>query len=164
MEPMQYGTYLEMLGEELEQQNTIGEILLAENMLLLLDIFQQDISTDIELCFGSGKRLQAAAQHIAQREELPENWLTLAVKDGFLHQALSKGVIYRGLHMYVAPLGYLLTMFFLFGNEEANEAVRELACKGGLTTGEDVLQRVKAYLPKQAVSCHVQEKINYMFA
>jgi hypothetical protein len=70
MENLWYEPYLKRLGEELEQQNIVGEILLAENILLLLDIFQQDISTDIETYFGPGKTLQKAAQRVAQREGL----------------------------------------------------------------------------------------------
>ncbi len=159
-----YETHLKMLGEELERQNVIGEILLAENMHLLLDICQQDISTDIEMYFGPGKILQEAAQRVARREGLSGNWLTQAGKDYFQRRAFSLGFTYRGLHMYVAPMGYLLTMFLLFGDQQVSETMRKLVEKEGLATYDAVFQCVKAYLPKQSVPLQIQENIEQMFA
>ncbi len=164
MNVSQYESYLKMLGEELERQNMVGEILLAENTHLLLDICQQDMSTDIATYFGPGKTLLEAAQNVAQREGLSGNWLIQAGKDYFQRHALSPGFIYRGLHMYLAPLGYLLTMFLLFGDQQGSETMRELVEKEGLATREAVLQHVKAYLPKQSVPLQLQEKIERMFA
>ena len=163
MKILLYEPYLKMLGEELERQNMVGEILLAENTHLLLDICQQDMSTDIATYFGPGKTLQEAAQKVAQREGLSGNWLTQAGEDYFQRYAPLPGFTYRGLHMYFAPLGYLLTMFLLFGEQQASETMRELVEKEGLATREDVFQCVKAYLPKQSVPLQIQEKIEQMF-
>ena len=164
MKTSRYERYLKMLSEELERQNIVGEILLAENAHLLLDIFQQDISTDIETYFGPGKTLREAAQKVAQREGLSGNWLTQAGEDYFQQRAFSAGFTSQGLHMYVAPVGYLLTMFILFGDQQGSETMRELVEKEGLTTREVVIQHVKAYLPKQSVPLQLQEKIERMFA
>jgi len=164
MKTSQYEIYLKMLSEELERQNIVGEILLAENARLLLDIFLQDISIDIETYFGPGKTLQEAAQKVAQREGLSGNWLTQAGEDYFQQRAFSAGFTSRGLHMYVAPVGYLLTMFLLFGDQQVSETMRELVEKEGLATREAVIQHVKAYLPKQSVPLQLQEKIERMFA
>lgn len=160
---MLYERYLKMVGEELERQNMVGEILLAENIHLLLDIRQQDMSTNIETYFGQGKTLQEAAQKVAQREGLPGDWLTQAGEDFFQRHALPPGFIYRGLHVYVAPLGYLLTMFLLFGEQEASWMIRELVEKEGIVTREDASRCVKAYLPKQSIPLQIQKKIERMF-
>ena len=161
---MLYERYLKMLGEELERRNIVGEILLAEHAHLLLDIHQQDMSTDIATYFGPGKTLQGVAQKLAQREGLSKNWLTQVREDYFHRRALLPGFTYRGLHMYVAPVGYLLTMFLLFGEQEASGTIRELVEKEGIVTCEDATQCVKAYLPKQSIPLQIQEKIERMFA
>ena len=164
MKTSRYEIYLQMLSEELERQNIVGEILLAENMHLLLDIFQQTISTDIKTYFGPGKTLREAAQKVAQREGLSEDWLKQAGEDYFQQRVFSAGFTFRGLHMYVAPVGYLLTMFLFFGDQQVSETMRELAEKEGLTTREAIIKHVKTYLPKQSVPLHLQEKIERIFA
>src|SRR5215469_2358232 len=109
-------TYLRRLGELLKQQDIIGEILLTESSMVLLDIHYREVSKDINVSFGPGEALREGVRLIAEQEGLPLDWLKLAVESCFLGRALSDGATYPGLHVYTAPPGYMLTMSLIFGN------------------------------------------------
>jgi len=68
-------TYLRKLGEILKQQDIIGEILLTERSMLLLDIHHREISKDINVSFSSGEALREGVRLIAEQEGLPLHWL-----------------------------------------------------------------------------------------
>lgn len=159
-----YEKYLEMLGELLNQQNITGEILLAEDTMLLLDVQRREVSKKIEDYFGPGKALLEAAQSISQREALPSHWLNQALEDYFPKRTPSDGVTYPGLHIYVAPLGYLLTMFVLFGKQTDDEIMKTIAKKLDLFTVNDMLSFIKTYLPEQELPNQIQGTIEHTFA
>ena len=118
MTTLQYEPYLKMLGSMLMSQNIVGEILLAPNITLLLDIHQQEVTKDITAYFGPGKNLRATADLIAHNENLSIQWLDQAIVDVIPHRTLLSSAIYSGLHIYVAPLAYLFTMLLLFSNRD----------------------------------------------
>jgi hypothetical protein len=157
-------TNLRMLGDMLKQQDITGEILLAERTILLLDIHHQEVSKDINVSLGPGEALLKTAQLLAQQEGLPAHWLNEAIERCFPERTPSDGATYPGLHIYVAPPGYLLTMFLLFGTRVDNEVVHELTKTLGLSTAEEMFSLVKAYLPEQNLPSDIQEKIELTFA
>ncbi len=156
-------TYLRMLGEVLNQQSIIGEILLTERAMVLLDIYPYKVSKDIDASFGSGEALREAAQHIAKQEGLPLHWLKQVIESSFPGRKLLDGATYPGLHIYVAPLGYVFTMSLLFENQD-DEFVRSLVKTLDLSTIADVLSLIKAYLPEQALPSRVYDKIEHALA
>ncbi len=156
-------TYLRMLGEVLDQQNIIGEILLVERAMVLLDIHPGNVSKDIDASFGPGEALREAAQYIARQEGLPPHWLKQAVESSFPERRLFDGATYPGLHIYVAPPGYVLTMSLLFGNQD-DEFVRLLVKTLSLSTTADLLSLIKAYLPEQNIPSRVYDKIDQILA
>jgi hypothetical protein len=159
-------TYFQKLGEILKQQDITGEILLTERTMLLLDIHHREVSKDVYVYFGPGEALREGARLIAEQEGLPPYWLKQTIESCFLGRTPSDGATYPGLHIYVAPLGYVLTMSLLFGNQmDVNdEVVHDLAKQLGLSTAAEMFSLLNAYLPEQAIPSRVQGKIEHMFA
>jgi hypothetical protein len=157
-------TYLRRLGEILKQQDIIGEILLTERSMLLLDIHHGEVSRDINVSFRSGEALREGVRLIAEQEGLPLHWLKEAVENCFPGRTLSDGATYPGLHVYVAPPGYVLTMSLLFGNLVDDEVIREVAKQLGLSTAAEISSLVKGYLPGESIPPQMQGKIEYAFA
>lgn len=164
MNSNQYENYLRMLGNLLHQQNITGEILLAEKAMLLLDVQQREVSKKVDDYFGPGKAILEAAQIVSQRESLPSYWLNQALEVCFPKRAPSDGATYPGLHIYVAPPGYLLTMFILFGNPIDKAIMKAIAKKLNIFTVEDMLSFIKTYLPEQDLPSQIQDKIEQTFA
>jgi hypothetical protein len=163
MKPASDETYLRMLGDMLNQQDITGEILLAERAILFLDIHQREVSKDINTSFGPGKELRQAAHILAEQEGLPLHWLQQAIERCFPERTPSTGAIYPGLHIYVAPLGYLLTMFILFRKQVDDETIRELAKTLNLSTPEKMFSLVKTYLPEQNIPSQIPKNIEQLF-
>lgn len=155
--------YLRMLGDMLKQQDITGEILLAERAILFLDIHQREVSKDINAYFGPGEALRKTALLLAEQEGLPLHWLQQTIERCFPGRTLSDGAIYPGLHIYVAPLGYLLTMLLLFGKSVDDETIRALAKTLALSTPTKMFSLVKAYLPEQIIPSQVQGNIEQLF-
>ena len=156
--------YLRRLGEVLKQQDIIGEILLTGRFMVLLDIYYREVSKDINVSFSSGEALREGARLIAEQGGLPLDWLKQAVESCFPGRTLSDGATYPGLHIYVAPPGYVLTMSLLFGNLVDDEVIHELAKQLGLSTVAEMFSLVKTYLPEQSIPSQVQGKIEHTFA
>lgn len=163
MKPIKDEIYLRMLGDMLKQQDITGEILLAERGMLFLDIHQREVTKDINAYFGPGKALREAARILATQEGLPLHWLQQTIEHYFPGRTPSDSAIYPGLHIYVAPLGYLLTMFLLFRKQEDDETIRELAKTLTLSTPEKMFSFIKTYLPEQIIPSQIQENIEQLF-
>lgn len=101
--------------------------------------------------YGPGEALRKTALLLAEQEGLPLHWLQQTIERCFPGRTLSDGAIYPGLHIYVAPLGYLLTMLLLFGKSVDDETIRALAKTLALSTPTKMFSLVKAYLPEQII-------------
>ena len=69
--------YLRMLGQELQQRNITGEILLAGGAVMLLKVQNREVTKDIDAYFNPGQanEIREAARIIADREGLPQDWI-----------------------------------------------------------------------------------------
>lgn len=164
MTTLQYESYLKMLGSMLTSQNIVGEILLAPNITLLLDIHQQEVTKDITAYFGPGKTLRAIADLIAHNENLSTQWLDQAIVDTIPHRTLLSSAIYPGLHIYVAPPAYLLTMLLLFGDQHDDETIKRVAKQLEFSTITEAFSLVITYIPEQLLPSYLQAKIAHTFA
>lgn len=61
-------TYLRRLGEILKRQDIIGEILLTEGSVVLLDIHYGEVSQDITVSLSSGEAPREGVRLIAEQE------------------------------------------------------------------------------------------------
>lgn len=78
---------LRMLGDELLKRNVTGEILLVGEAVMLLEVGNQEITKGIDAYFeGNAAVIREAVIVIADREDLPADWLNDAVKGFFMHK------------------------------------------------------------------------------
>src|SRR5437588_11549683 len=131
--------YLKMLGQELQKKEVTGEVLIADGIVMLLDVGkpeEPDIKAylaylrgegpaierrrDINAYFsGHGAAIREAIATIAHREGLPDSWLNDALQELFSRQPPhQKWLEYPGLRVYLAPLDYVLAMKVAAGSPE----------------------------------------------
>ena len=160
-----------MLGQELQKKEVIGQILLAEGMVMLLDVRKPKIRRDIDAYlagdesaidipksidarFVGGASIRETALDIARCEGLPSDWLSEALKEFFFTQlAREKWLEYPGLRVYLAPMEYVLAMKVAApGSSQDIEDIKVLAGKLGITNAQDMLVYVMRYVPEQLLT------------
>ncbi len=164
--------YLRLLGQELQQRQVTGQILLADGIVMVLDVrkpegrkdinaFLQgdksaiDIPKSIDAYFGGrGAAVRDAALVIAQREALSSDWLQDALVDFFFKQPGNEQWLeYPGLRVFLAPIAYVLAMkVAAAGSQQDIEDIKTLAAKLGVTDAKEMLTYVTKYIPEQLLT------------
>ena len=177
--------YLHMLGQELHAQQITGEILIADGVLLLLDIGKlvgPDIDAYIAYLKGDGPAVERhddidayfkgdavamckAIASIARREELPDNWVRDAIQELFYAQiAQQQWLEYPGLRIYLAPLDYVLAMKIATAHYYQDiEDSKILIEKLRISTIQDLIVLVKKYIPEQLLTPRMHMMIERAF-
>jgi hypothetical protein len=156
--------YLRMLGQELQKRQVTGEVLVADGVVVLLDIEKPEVSNidaylagnfEIPKGFdayfsGRGTAICEAAATLAGREGLTADWLNRAVKKLFFSQSSrEKWVEYPGLRVYRAPSDYVLAMKIATEGHQDNESIKALTKKLRISNTQDVQALVTRYVPEQ---------------
>lgn len=178
--------YLQMLGHELQEQQVLGQILVADGTVMFLDVRKpqgrEDINTymaylrgdgppverhrNIDTYFGGhGAAIREAASAIATREGLPAGWLHDALKDFFCTQPPhEKWLEYPGLRVFLAPTDYVLAMkIATLDCPQDSEDIKLLAGKLGIANTQDMLTHVAKYVPKQLLTPEMRLCIKQCF-
>jgi len=175
--------YLRLLGQELQQKQVTGQILLADGVVMLLDVRKPqgrkdikaylqgdksaiDIPKSIDAYFGGrGAAVRDAALVVAQRESLPNNWLQDALLDFFFKQPGSEQWLeYPGLRVFLAPIAYVLAMkVAVAGNQQDIEDIKTLAAKLGITDAQEMLTYVTKYIPEQLLTQEMRLRVEESF-
>jgi hypothetical protein len=156
--------YLRMLGQELQKRQVIGEILVADEVMVLLDIGKPEVSNidtylagyveipkSLNAYFsGHGAAIREAAASIAKREGLSANWLGKALKELFYTQSWVKWVEYPGLRIYHSPSDYAVVMkIATAGSYQDTKDIKTLAKKFRISKAQDMLALISKYVPEQ---------------
>lgn len=164
--------YFRLLGQELQQKQVTGQILLAGGVVMVLDVrkpegrkdikaFLQgdksaiDIPKSIDAYFGGkGAAVRDAALLIAQREDLPDDWLQSALVDFFFTQPGNEQWLeYPGLRVFLAPIAYVLAMkVAAAGTPQDIEDIKTLAASLKITNTQEMLTYVTKYIPEQLLT------------
>lgn len=138
---------LRSLGQRLAQREVTGEILIADELIILFDIEKPKYSTGIHSYYGGcGATIRAVAAELAIQSDLPANWLSVAVKELFADPSWHKKWLeYPGLRVYQAPLEYALAMEVVMGAQEA-ETIGHLIKMLGIKDEQVLCQRIEAYV------------------
>jgi hypothetical protein len=175
--------YLQMLGLELQKQDVTGQILLAEGVVVLLDVRKPkirkdidaylrgdktaiDIPNDIDSHFGGGgTAICEAAMCIASSEGLLDNWLQDALREFFFTQPVyEKWLEYPGLRVFLAPAAYVLAMKVAAPDgSQAIEDVKVLIEKLGVGNAQDMLALVKRYIPQELLTPEMRQRVRESF-
>ncbi|HYK84145.1 MAG TPA: hypothetical protein VEV19_02185 [Ktedonobacteraceae bacterium] len=84
--------YLRLLGDELQQRQVTGEILIAGGAVMLLVVQNREVTKVIDAYFPpeQAEIIREAARVIADREGLAYDWLNDGVKGFFYTQPPTK--------------------------------------------------------------------------
>ncbi len=176
--------YLRMLGQALQQKKVVGEILINDDIILLLDIRKPEEPDrdaymaylggenptferheDIEAYFGGhGSIICEAVAHIANRERLGGNWLHDALKAVFSPGTHQKWLEYPGLRIYLAPADYMLAMKVATSYPRDIEDVKILAEKLHISDAQEMLALITRYIPEQLLTSEMHSLVAQVFA
>jgi hypothetical protein len=158
--------YLRMLGQELQQHNITGEILLAGGSVMLLKVQNREVTKDIDAYFNPGQAnaIREAARVIADREGLPQDWINDGVKGFFYAQPpTERWAEYPGLRVYIPTLDYLFVMKVVAGRPQDIEDIKALAYELKLSNTQESLTLVKKYVPEQLLVPRIEYMIDEIF-
>jgi hypothetical protein len=174
---------LRLLGQELQQKQVTGQILLADGVVMLLDVRKPqgrkdikaylqgdksaiDIPKNIDAYFGGrGAAVRDTAMLIAQQEGLSRDWLQDALVDFFFKQPGNEQWLeYPGLRVFLAPIVYVLAMkVAAAGNQQDIEDIKTLAAKLGITNAQEMLTCVTKYIPEQLLTQEMRLRVKQSF-
>ena len=175
--------YLQLLGQELQQRQVTGQILLADGVVMLLDVRKPegrkdikaylqgdksaiDIPRSINAYFGGrGAAVRDAALIIAEREGLSASWLQDALKEFFFVQpGPEKWLEYPGLRVFLAPRAYVLAMkVAAAANPQDVEDIKTLAATLSITNSQEMLTYVTKYIPEELLTQEMQSRVEELF-
>jgi len=158
--------YLRMLGQELQQRQVTGEILLAGGAVMLLEVQNREVTKDIDAYFNPEQAnvIREAAKVVAQREGLADDWINDGVKGFFYQQPpTKKWAEYPGLRIYLTSLDYLLAMKVVAGRPQDIDDIKAIALKLNISNARDTLTLVKKYVPEQLLVPRIEYIIEEIF-
>lgn len=157
--------YLQLLGEELQQRSVTGEIVMAGGAVMLLVIQNRETTKDIDAYFATNPQIiREAAQVIAKRENLPDDWINDGLK-GFFYTSppTTLWLDYPGLHVYYANPDYVLAMKAAAGRPEDIPDIEALAAHLHLSHWQEILVIVSQYIPSQYLTPRTEYLIQSLF-
>lgn len=141
---------LEALGDELANDGVSGQVFVVGGAAMALAYSTRRVTKDIDAVFEPKAVIYEAAGRVADRLELPEDWLNDGVK-GFLpgvdNDARPLPEI-RGIEVTTASPRYLLAMKLLamrFGEDD--DDIRVLLGQTGITRPQEALDLLAAMYP-----------------
>lgn len=158
--------YLRMLGQELQQRQVTGEILLAGGAVMLLKVQNREVTKDIDAYFPpqQAEVIREAAKIVADREGLAYNWINDAVEGFFYTQPpTEEWAEYPGLRVYLTSLDYLFAMKAVAGRPQDIDDIKALAHELKLSNAQDALTLVKKYIPEQLLVPRIEYVIEEIF-
>ena len=165
--------YLRLLGQELQKQDVMGEILVHDDIYVFIDIkipeivdinaYLTDAGDELETIaayFGSnGAILHQTIQRIADDKHLSMIWWQSSINIIFLEQQ-NKWIEYPGIRIYAPQLGYVFTMKIIASDEQYQEmAMVRLAEALKINDTKTALSIIKRYIPSKLISAKIRTRI-----
>ena len=123
----QISELLNQLSDELKKLNLNGEMLLTGGAAMCLVHEARDMTKDIDALYESKNTINELAAMIAEREDLPGDWLNDSVK-GFVgaNAPTEKFLSLSNLQIYTVSAEYLLAMKMMsagYGEKDHDDIV-----------------------------------------
>lgn len=141
---------LEALGQDLADQGVHGQVFIVGGAAMALAYSTRRVTKDIDAVFEPKKAIYDAAERVAERLGLPENWLNDGVK-GFLPGPDTDArplPELQGIEVTTASPRYLLAMKLLamrFGEDD--DDIMVLLRQTGITSADDALELLARMYP-----------------
>lgn len=157
--------YLSELNDELAVKDVIGEICIYGGAAMCLAFKARPATKVVDAIFEPVKVVRGAIYKIAEKYDLNQNWLNLAVK---IFVVEHKKVIlfdFSNLKIFVSTADYLLAMKVLAMRAESFDAadVGFLIKHLNLKKIEDVLKIVADYYPKKEIKPETAFQLEEIF-
>lgn len=157
--------YLGELNDELRAIDVKGEVCLYGGAVMCLVYDARPATKDVDAVFRPKKEMRLAIERIAERNNLPADWLNDGVK-GFLVPHQQKILLDRShLKVYVPEPDYLLAMKAISARAESYdpEDVALLVRALGLKSPDKVFDVIEKYYPRQQIRPATQFFIEELF-
>lgn len=145
---------LAALNDELMTRNVQGEIGLCGGAVMCLVFKSRAATKDIDGIFAPTEELRRAAQRVAQRHHLPDDWLNDAAKSYFLSEPPRVPVMELShLRVWAPTAAYMLAMKCISARFDTHDLddVRFLMQHLGLTAPRQVFAIIEKYYPAQQI-------------
>jgi hypothetical protein len=158
---------LQQLGAELSARGLTGELLLTGGASMCLVHGARDMTKDIDALYEPKEVINRIAALIAERENLPEDWLNDGVK-GFVGEnaPTEDFLVFDGLFVQTVSAEYLLAMKLLsarYGERDYDD-IRFLFGKLGIVTVEQADDTILKYFPANRILPKTQYLIEEILA
>jgi hypothetical protein len=146
-------SYLKELNDELCAMSIKGEVCLYGGAVMCLVYDARPATKDVDAVFKPTTEIRQAVERVAERNNLPPDWLNDAVK-GFL--VTHPQIIFLDLpclKVYVPEPDYLLAMKAIAARVESYdpEDVKLLIHLLGLKTPDEVFAVIEKYYPRRQI-------------
>ena len=174
--------HLQMLGQELQNRQVTGEILVTDKVVLLLDVRNPEEHRDIEAYLRGdetaiegrkdlaayfrtdGVAIREAVIDIAEREGLPKEWLNDALRQLFFTPSTHvKWLEYPGLCAYLAQPDYILAMKIATGCSHGTKDIRRLTEKLHILNAQSLYSIIIKYIPEQLLTPEMRSLVEQTF-
>ena len=153
MTPDEIKQYLGELNEELRLMDVKGELCLYGGAVMALVYDARPNTDDVDAIFKPVRHIRRAAGRIAERHNLPKDWLNYGVKMFLVPH--DQRILFDMSHLkvYIPPGEYLLAMKALSAraNLQDRSDIKTLIEKLEIKGEEQVIEMVKHYYPNKEV-------------
>ena len=161
----QIEAYLLELNEELSKTDVKGEICLYGGSVMCLVYNARPSTKDVDAVFQPAKKIREAAQRVAEKYQLSEDWLNDGVK-GFVVQHPRKVLFnWPNLKVYFADPEYILAMKTLASRVDGmdREDIIFLSKELKIRTSQEVFDIIEKYYPRERIKPVTQFFIEELF-
>lgn len=145
--------YLREVGDELALQNVKGEICLYGGAVMCLVFKARPATKDVDAIFEPIKFIRRAISKIAERHNLRQDWLNLAVKMFVVEHEKRIWFDFPHLKVFVPPADYLLAMKILAARADTEDVsdIEFLLKELNLKELAKILEIVRNYYPHKTL-------------
>ena len=142
------------LDQELARRDVVGEVGLLGGAVMCLVFQTRESTKDVDALFAPTREIRTAARTVAQAFGVPDDWLNDAAK-GFVVSAPPRIQVLDlpNLRVWAPTADYMLAMkcvsarFDTHDGDDVAFLIRHL----GLTTPDEVFERITRYYPHERV-------------
>ncbi|MGI8786926.1 MAG: DUF6036 family nucleotidyltransferase [Pyrinomonadaceae bacterium] len=150
--------YLREVNDELAARNVKGEICLYGGAVMCLVFKARPATKDVDAIFEPVKFIRQAIAKIAERHDLRQDWLNLAVKMFVVEHEKKILFDFPNLKVFVPTADYLLAMKILAARADTEDVsdIKFLSKELNLDKVSQAVEIVKRYYPKKEVKAETR--------
>ena len=156
----------EALSDELGQQGLKGELFVVGGAAMALVYSARRVTRDIDAIFEPKAEIYESARRVAERLDLPDDWLNDAVKSYAPGNDRNGQRVFQSTHLQATAASpeYLLAMKLLAARvDQDTDDIRTLYGILGFTTADQGLDLVERFYPSRRFEARTQFLLEELF-